>query len=183
MKIVGDTHLAWSRHSRLRTEHWYLAWDRYNLSVSIKEANWALKLDMNFYSTLQTWPKTCLVKRATMLVQNPPKQQKIESINFHVKAHSPPLFLSFIFLNHFVTYFCPHKFFCIKWSPTGADTHRFPPFYWNRSDFFLKIIYIFSNKWTFQVETWNWWFGQMFSFSNSGHSMPPQWIRNPGKGT
>ena len=97
MKIVGDTHLAWSRHSRLRTEYWYLAWDRYNLSVSMREANWALKLDMNFYSTLQTWPKTCLVKRATMLVQNPPKQQKIKSINFHVKAHSPPLFLSFIF--------------------------------------------------------------------------------------
>ena len=62
----------------------------------MREANWALKLDMNFYSTLQTWPKTCLVKRASMLVQNPPKQQKIKSINFHVKAHFP-LFLSFIF--------------------------------------------------------------------------------------
>ena len=41
-------------------------------------------------------------------------------------------------------YFCPDKFFCIKWSPTGADTHwlTFPPFYGNRSDFFIIIIYL-----------------------------------------
>ena len=35
---------------------------------------------------------------------------------------------------------------------SGADPHRFPPFYGNRSHFSYKIY--FKNKNTFQVETW-----------------------------
>ena len=54
MKVVGDTHLSWGRHSRLRTEYWCLGLLQ-PFRVDQRETNWGLKLNINFNSTLQTW--------------------------------------------------------------------------------------------------------------------------------
>ena len=48
---------------------------------------------------------------------------------------------------------------------------------------FFHNNHIFSNKRTSQVETWNWWFGQMFSFSNFRALDTPSMKQKAGKGT
>ena len=49
---------------------------------------------------------------------------------------------------------------------------------------FFHNNHIFSNKRTSQVETWNWWFGQVaVSFSNFRALDTPSMKQKPGKGT
>ena len=79
---------------------------------------------------------------------------------------------------------------------TGADPHRFPPFYGNRSDMFLKVGWVWSEKTSklkccsrhIQHRTWKLtlmivrWFARLHPWRMELVNILSEWLRTPGKG-
>ena len=140
MKIVGDTHLAWSRHSRLRT-------DTYLGIVTTFPFRWERQTEPSSSTWTFIVPYKRDLKRASwnVLVCSSKTHQnnKKSSRSIFMLRH---IFLCFylLFFKPFCHVFLSRQIFLHQVAPTGADTHwlTFPPFYGNRSDFFIIIIYL-----------------------------------------
>ena len=97
--------------------------------------------------------------------------------------------LRHIFLCFYLLFFKPfcHVFLSRQISLHQVVTHRrgytLVSTVLRKSGRFFHYNHIFSNKRTSQVETWNWWFGQMFSFSNFRALDTPSMKQKAGKGT
>ena len=138
MKIVGDTHLAWSRHSRLRT-------DTYLGIVTTFPFRWERQTE----PSSSTWTFIVLYKRDlkraswNVLVCSSKTHQN------NKKSSRSIFMLRHIFLCFYLSFFKPfcQVFLSRQIFLHQVVTHRrgytlVSTFYGNRSDFFIIIIYL-----------------------------------------